>query len=90
MATYALLDSKEVESILNKLITCKILYLIGLGSFGIICQEFQHKLLCVRKHTEFLEDTLLQVAVIPNITKDDLVIIISSSGNPKKIKEVAK
>lgn len=90
MATYALLDPQEIEKTLAKLISCKTLYLLGLGSSGIICQEFQHKLLRIGKHTEFLEDTLLQLAVIPHISDDDMVIIISSSGKPKKLKKVAK
>ncbi|MFV0393647.1 MAG: MurR/RpiR family transcriptional regulator [Coprobacillaceae bacterium] len=90
MSTYTLLDAKEIEAVLTKLESCKTLYLLGLGGSGIICQEFQHKLLRIGKHTEFLEDTLLQLAVIPNITKDDLVIIISSSGKPNKLKKMAK
>lgn len=89
-STYTLLDRQEVERVLDKLLQCKTLYLLGLGSSGIICEEFQHKLLRIGKHTEFIEDELLQLAVFPNISNEDLVIIISSSGKPNKLKKMAK
>lgn len=88
--TYGLINNDIIDAVIHQIIKCKHVYLFGIGSSGIVCQDFQHKLLRIGKDSTFYLDSHLQLTIVPNMTKDDLAIFISYSGKTKEIVTAAK
>ena len=88
--TYGLIDSTVIESVAQEIISCRNIYLFGIGSSGIVCEDFQHKLLRIGKTSIYYTDTHLQLTAVPNMQKDDLAFFVSYSGKTKEIVTAAK
>ncbi|MDD3028393.1 MAG: MurR/RpiR family transcriptional regulator [Erysipelotrichaceae bacterium] len=89
-ATYDLLDVKVVEKVVEKIIDARKIYLFGIGGSGLVCQDFQYKLLRIGKDVDYYLDTHLQLTAVPNIKKGDLALFVSYSGNTKELLVAAK
>lgn len=88
--TYGLIDSTVIEGVAQEIISCRNIYLFGIGSSGIVCEDFQHKLLRIGKTSIYYTDTHLQLTAVPNMQKDDLAFFVSYSGKTKEIVTAAK
>ena len=88
--TYGLIDSRVIERVVQEIISCRNIYLFGIGGSGTVCEDFQHKLLRIGKTSIYYADTHLQLTVVPNMQKDDLAFFISYSGKTKEIVTAAK
>ena len=88
--TYSLLNTVVLESVASKIRNCHTLYLFGIGSSGIVCEDFQQKLLRIGRTSVFHADTHLQLTSVPNMQQDDLAFFISYSGKTKEMVTAAK
>ncbi len=88
--TYGLLNTVVLESVASKIRNCHTLYLFGIGSSGIVCEDFQQKLLRIGRTSVFHADTHLQLTSVPNMQQDDLAFFISYSGKTKEMVTAAK
>lgn len=88
--TYGLIDSTVIERVAQEIISCRNIYLFGIGSSGIVCEDFQHKLLRIGKTSIYYTDTHLQLTAVPNMQKGDLAFFVSYSGKTKEIVTAAK
>ncbi|MBU8595760.1 MurR/RpiR family transcriptional regulator [Shouchella clausii] len=59
--------------------------LVGSGGSGILCEDFQHKLLKIGIFAHVYKDTLMQVMFTSLINSGDIVLGISHSGRTKNI-----
>ncbi|MFV0393641.1 MAG: MurR/RpiR family transcriptional regulator [Coprobacillaceae bacterium] len=78
--TYDLLDKENLHNAIESLRTAKTVYLMGIGSSGICCSDLFQKLLRIHVNAVFLADFHVQMATMAHITKDDILIGVSYSG----------
>lgn len=83
--TYALLDEEKIREVANLIDKAKEVYLAGIGSSGLICEDFLYKLQRAGKKASYERDAHTNIALISNISKDDILICISYSGNTAEI-----
>lgn len=88
--TYGLIHSTMIEEVAREVVSCRNVYLFGIGGSGIVCEDFQHKLLRIGKTSIYYADTHLQLTAVPNMQKDDLAFFISYSGKTKEMITAAK
>lgn len=88
--TFGLIESSSIDQAIKLINSSKSIYLYGLGSSGIVCEDFMYKLLRIGKPVVFLKESHSQLTYTPSMTLDDLAIIVSYSGQTKEIAVVAK
>lgn len=88
--TYALIHSSTIEEVAKEVAKCRTVYLFGIGGSGIVCEDFQHKLMRIGKTSVYYADTHLQLTAVPNMQQDDLAFFISYSGKTREIVTAAK
>lgn len=88
--TYALFDEERIEETVDLINKANRVYLAGLGSSGIICEDFFYKLQRSGKDVTYEKDAHFNLSAVTNIKKDDLLICISYAGNTKEIITAAK
>ena len=81
-------EDDDVKALVDKTLSgCKNIYLFGVGTSGIVCNDFQQKLSRINRNVIHHTDTHIQLASAVHINKDDVAIAISYSGNTKEINE---
>lgn len=88
--TLSLLDSQQVTSVVQALLSCEAIYLFGVGSSGITAADMKNKLMRIgmrvdavtNNHFMYMQATLLQ--------KNDVAIGISHSGYSKETVQALK
>ena len=83
--TYALIDTEAIKSAIKDINKANNIYLAGVGSSGLICEDFSYKLQRSGKKVFYQVDAHTNLALVTNIDKDDLLIAISYSGLTKEI-----
>ena len=83
--TYALIDTEAIKSAIDDINKANNIYLAGVGSSGLICEDFSYKLQRSGKKVFYQVDAHTNLALVANIDKDDLLIAISYSGLTKEI-----
>lgn len=83
--TYALIDDKIIKTAVEDINKANNIYLAGVGSSGLICEDFSYKLQRSGKKVFYQVDAHTNLALVSNICKDDLLIAISYSGLTKEI-----
>ena len=88
--TFALLDYHALEKAIESINKAKTVYLLGVGGSSIVCLDFYHKM--TRIHQEIIYDRDLHtlMARVAQLEKDDVVIVISYSGETESINSIAK
>ena len=83
--TLALLDYDEIKKAVGLIQKARRVYLFGVGSSGLVAQEFSHRLNRIGKPCLFLQDghTNLEYAALAE--EKDLVIGLSYSGETKEV-----
>lgn len=87
---YNLLDFEELNKIIMLLLSCRYIYLYGIGASFLVAKDLQQKFERINKRTFLYEDTHLQLVNSTNLEKDDIAIIVSYSGLTKEIIDIAK
>lgn len=83
--TYALIDTEAIKRAIDDINKANNIYLAGVGSSGLICEDFSYKLQRSGKRVFYQVDAHTNLALVTNIDKDDLLIAISYSGLTKEI-----
>lgn len=83
--TYALINEKDLEEAIDKLCRANSVYLAGIGSSGLICEDFLYKLQRSGKRAFYERDAHTNLSLLTNIREDDLLICISYTGLTKEI-----
>lgn len=88
--TFALIERKSIEEIVSILISCDSVYLAGVGSSGLVCEDFAYKLMRAGKKANYERDSHTNLTLITNIEVNDLLICISYGGETKEIQLAAE
>ncbi|WP_044565327.1 MurR/RpiR family transcriptional regulator [Anaerococcus provencensis] len=83
--TYALINTEAINRAIADINKASNIYLAGVGSSGLICEDFSYKLQRSGKKVFYQVDAHTNLALVSNIDKDDLLIAISYSGLTKEI-----
>lgn len=83
--TYALLDEKDIIKVIELIKNSENVYLAGIGSSGLICEDFLYKLQRAGKKVFYERDGHTNITLISNIRENDLLICISYTGLTKEI-----
>lgn len=88
--TYDLLNTKTLNEAIDTINQAKTVYLFGVGGSGVVCSDFQYKLMRVGKKVIFCKDMHVQLMFATAITKEDVIVTISYSGKTKEILTATK
>lgn len=83
--TFALLDDEVIECSIKYLVEAGDIYLAGVGSSGLVCEDFLYKLQRAGQKAYYQRDAHTNLALITNIKKDDILVCISYSGTTKEV-----
>ena len=83
--TYALINTEAINRAIADINKANNIYFAGVGSSGLICEDFSYKLQRSGKKVFYQVDAHTNLALVSNIDKDDLLIAISYSGLTKEI-----
>jgi DNA-binding MurR/RpiR family transcriptional regulator len=83
--TYKLLRIETLNNAVQAMKKAKRIYLFGISSSGICCYDLAQKLSRVGYNVVFYNDFHMQLAATSYITKDDVALAVSYSGNTKEI-----
>lgn len=83
--TYKLLRIETLNNAVQAMKRAKRIYLFGISSSGICCYDLAQKLSRVGYDVVFYNDFHMQLAATTYITKDDVALAVSYSGNTKEI-----
>lgn len=82
---YQLIEPTVLNEVITLLLSAKRIFLFGVGSSALVCQDFMFNLLRLNMNVFFHEDTRLQLTLINNMTQDDVALAISNSGESKEV-----
>ena len=83
--TYKLLRIETLSLAVESMKTAKHIYLFGISGSGICCYDLAQKLSRVGYDVVFYNDFHMQLAATTYITKEDVALAVSYSGNTKEI-----
>lgn len=83
--TFALLDDEIISKSTKYLLKADDIYFAGVGSSGLVCEDFLYKLQRAGQKAYYQRDAHTNLALIANIKKDDVMVCISYSGNTKEV-----
>lgn len=83
--TNTLINKKLILKIVYEIKRAKKIYIYGVGSSGLTAQEFMHRLLRMGFNVSCITDSHMMIINSSILSKDDLVIGISISGETKEI-----
>lgn len=83
--TFALLDDEVIKNSIKYLVEAGDIYLAGVGSSGLVCEDFLYKLQRAGQKAYYQRDAHTNLALITNIKKDDILVCISYSGTTKEV-----
>ncbi|AWK50798.1 MurR/RpiR family transcriptional regulator [Clostridium beijerinckii] len=83
--TYKLLRIETLNNAVQAMKNAKRIYLFGISSSGICCYDLAQKLSRVGYDVVFYNDFHMQLAATTYITKQDVALAVSYSGNTKEI-----
>lgn len=83
--TYKLLRIETLNHAVESMKNAKHIYLFGISSSGICCYDLAQKLSRVGYDVVFYNDFHMQLAATTYITKEDVALAVSYSGNTKEI-----
>lgn len=89
-ATYDMIDYQSITEAIHAIQKAKKIYLVGIGSSAISCQDFAQKLVRIQKDPIFYSDFHLQITSMTYMSKDDVVIGISYGGHTKEVIKAMK
>ena len=86
--TISVLDITEVKKAVKSIQKARRLYFFGLGASNLVCADAVHKFLRINMACFTWEDSHQQLAMATLLTKDDVVVLVSNSGNTREIVDI--
>lgn len=88
--TLALTDADLVQQAVNCLYDAKRIDFYGLGASGIVAQDAQYKFMRINKYATAYTDTHVQLTAAANLSRFDVAVAISWSGETRDVVEAAR
>ena len=88
--SYNLIDLEQIKRVIRLFSTKKRIYVYGLGSSGLVAQEFKFRFMRMGVDVESITDTHLLMVNTARINKDSIVIGFSISGTTKEVLDAMK
>ena len=88
--TFNLIDYYELEKAIEVINNAKTIYLLGVGGSSVVCLDFYHKMTRIHQNIIYDRDLHTLMARIAQLEKDDVVIVVSYSGETESINTVVK
>lgn len=85
-----LIDEEKLALVTHDIKTKRIVYLWGLGSSGKAASEFEQTLIRMGILVKSITDPHVLLLTAPQVTKDDLVLIVSISGQSTELIQARK
>lgn len=79
------IDSKKLENVINMINSSRRIQITGIGGSALTAKDLAFKLLKIGYSANCEIDTHVQITVAQSLTKHDLQIVISYSGNKKEL-----
>lgn len=83
--TYKLLNITVLNEAIDRVIQARNIYAIGIGGSGIVCMDFMQKLTRINRNVVYHEDFDVLLARLAHISKEDILIAISYSGETQMV-----
>lgn len=88
--TFNLIDYHELEKAIEAISGAKTIYLLGVGGSSVVCLDFYHKMTRIHQNVIYDRDLHTLMARIAQLEKDDVVIVVSYSGETESVNTVVK
>ena len=88
--TFNLIDYYELEKAIEVINNAKTIYLLGVGGSSVVCLDFYHKMTRIHQNVIYDRDLHTLMAHIAQLEKDDVVIVVSYSGETESVNTVVK
>jgi DNA-binding MurR/RpiR family transcriptional regulator len=88
--THKVLNPREVEKAINAIHKAKRIDFYGVGASGLIALDAQQKFIRINKYAWAYTDPHMQITAAANLSKNDVVVVISYSGETNDIIETVK
>ena len=91
--TIEVCNPQDLERAVNRLHLANRIDFFGMGACSFVAQDAQHKFLRINKYSHAFSDSHMQAMVAATLSKDDVCVIISYSGetlDSLRIAEIAK
>ncbi|WP_236876841.1 SIS domain-containing protein, partial [Clostridioides difficile] len=80
-----LINVENIDMCLNEIHNSKHIYFFGVGSSRLVCTEMSQRFSAIGVNVKYYDDSTLMYLAASNITKDDLVIAVSMSGETAQV-----
>lgn len=90
MKTIDVIDESVLQKMLSKISNTNNILFAGIGDSVYFCEVFGRYLRCLGKHVEYYQQIHDTEYASKHYTKGDLIIIISASGQPQRLVDIAK
>ncbi|AMO82871.1 MAG: SIS domain-containing protein [Hafnia sp.] len=81
----AVADTQVINAAAALIYKAKHVVLLGVGGSSSVCEDFEHKLLRIGVHSHTYSDFHLMLMVACQLTEEDVVIVISQSGDTREL-----
>lgn len=88
--TFNLIDYHELEKAIEAINSAKTIYLLGVGGSSVVCLDFYHKMTRIHQNVIYDKDLHTLMSRIAQLEKDDVVIVVSYSGETESVNTVVK
>lgn len=88
--TLVVLSVKEVEKAINAIHKAKRIDFYGVGASALIAQDAQQKFMRINKYASAYADPHMQMTAAANLSKNDVVVVISYSGETDDVIDTVK
>lgn len=86
--TLSILDVHEVQKAVGSIRLAKRLCFFGIGASNLVCADAVHKFSRINMNCHTWEDSHQQLAMATLLSDEDVVVLISNSGNTKEIIDI--
>ena len=80
-----MLNITVLNEAIDRVIQARNIYAIGIGGSGIVCMDFMQKLTRINRNVVYHEDFDVLLARLAHISKEDILIAISYSGETQMV-----
>ena len=88
--THSIVNLKALDNAIDLIITSNKIVIFGVGSSGLVGKELEYQLIKIKKDINCHFDAHISRSIVSTLGKNDLIIIISHSGETPECVELLK
>ena len=88
--THSIVNLKALDNAIDLIITSNKIVIFGVGSSGLVGKELEYQLIKIKKDVNCHFDSHISRSIVSTLGKNDLIIIISHSGETPECVELLK